>query len=63
MKSDLVDIACVIRRETDKAVCIDHGGKETAWLPKSQIEVEPNSDGKTVTVSMPQWLAEEKRIV
>ena len=45
-------------------------GKPVAFLQssgighptKSKIEIEPNKDGKTVTVTMEQWLAEEKGI-
>lgn len=62
MKSDLVDIACIIKRETEAAICVDHGGREFAWLPKSQIEIERGKGGSDI-VTMPQWLAEEKRIV
>jgi hypothetical protein len=62
VKSNLADFTCIVRRETDKAVLVDHGGKEPCWLPKSQVEIEPNADGKTVTVTMEQWLAEEKGI-
>jgi hypothetical protein len=63
MRSNVVDLAVIVRRETEKAVLVDHGGKEPIWLAKSQIEIEPNADGKTATVSMEQWLAEEKGLV
>ncbi len=52
MKSNIVDFTCIIKHETDKAVLVDHGGKEPCWLPRSKIEIEPNADGKTVTISM-----------
>jgi len=63
MKSSLVDIACVIKHRTEKAVLVDHGGKEPCWLPLSAIEIEPNQDGKTVTISLEQKLAEDKGMV
>lgn len=63
MKSDLADITVIVRRETDKAWLVDHGGREPCWLPKSQCEIEPNRDGRTSTLTMPQWLAEEKGII
>lgn len=42
-----------------------HGNpkEEWIWLPKSQIEVVDNSDGMTVTVTMPLWLAKEKGLI
>jgi hypothetical protein len=63
MKSDIVDLTVILKRRTERAVLVDHGGAEQCWLPLSQIEIEPNSDGKTYTVTLPQWLAEEKRMV
>ena len=65
--SDLIDVACEIRRETDKAVAVADGtanmdlgdGKEKLfWLPKSQIEI--NDDG---TITMPEGLAKEKGLI
>jgi len=59
MKGDLmIDIACEIKVETDKAVLINDGTKEV-WLPKSQIEI--NREDKEVT--MPEWLAIEKELI
>ena len=63
MKSNLVDIACIVRSETDRAICVEHCVGKPVWLPKSQVEIEENPDGKTVTVSMPEWLATERGIV
>lgn len=66
-RSDLIDIACTVRRQTEKAVAVVDGtenmdlgdGKEKLfWLPKSQIEI--NDDG---TVTMPEWLAMEKGLI
>jgi hypothetical protein len=70
MKSDLIDIECEIVAEREKAIAItdgtteQHEGKERAkwfWLPRSQIEIAPN--GKTFTVTMPEWLATEKGLI
>jgi len=57
MKSDLVDIACELRGETDKAFRL-FDGVTTEWVPKSQVE--DNGDG---TYAMPEWLAIEKGFV
>ena len=61
-KSDLIDIACNIPHATDKAVLVDDGTTK-AWLPKSKIEVEPSTDGKSSIVTMPEWLALEKGLI
>jgi hypothetical protein len=60
--NELVDLTAVRKAETDKAWLLDFGD-EALWIPKSQCEVEPNRDGKTVTVTMEQWKAEEKGLV
>ena len=63
MKSDLVDVTVIVRHETAAAILVDHGGDKPVWLPRSQVEIAPNTDGKTHTVTLPQWLAEEKEMV
>lgn len=62
-RDEIVDICAVIHHRTDRAVLIDHGGKDKVWLPLAHAEVEANEDGRTHTVSIPQWLAEDKGIV
>jgi hypothetical protein len=68
-KSDLVDIACEIRRDRpdEKSIAVadgtrivvaGHDREKWFWLPRSQIEV--NGDG---TVTMPEWLALEKGLI
>lgn len=71
MKSDLIDIACKIVAERDKAIAItdcttetlDDGRKRERWfwLPRSQIEIEPNGDHFIVT--LPERLALEKGLI
>jgi hypothetical protein len=56
-RSDLVDIACEIRAQTERAIQI-FDGKITVWLPRSQIEI--GDDG---TVTMPEWLAIERELI
>jgi hypothetical protein len=56
-RSDIIDISGEKRGETEKAIRW-FDGKQTVWLPKSQIEV--NDDG---TVSLPEWLAREKGLI
>ena len=54
----LVEIAGEVRRETDVAIKW-HDGCRLVWLPKSLAEV--SDDGRTIT--LPQWLALEKRLI
>lgn len=56
-KSDLIDIALIVKHETDKAWLVNDGDNDV-WLPKSQAE--SNEDG---TFTMPEWLALEKRFI
>lgn len=60
-KSDLVDVECQVKRESDKAFLI-HDGRREAWLPKSQVEIEYRVGHLTI-VTMPEWLALEKGLI
>lgn len=55
-RSDLVDIACEKRGETEKGIRL-YDGTRDEWFPKYHVEF----DGKTAT--MPKWLAKEKRFI
>ena len=72
-KRELVDIACRVVQERELSIAIADGTTEEIkdertgelkerekwfWLPRSQVEV--NNDG---TVTMPEWLAEEKELI
>jgi len=56
-RSNLVDIACEVLHQTEGAILIDDGAAKT-WLPKSLTQV--NDDG---TVTLPEWLAQEKGLI
>jgi hypothetical protein len=58
-RSNLIDIACIIVHETEKAYLIDHGGKEKVWIPKSQCEYDQHDK----TMAMPEYIAKEKGII
>ncbi len=62
-RSDLVDISVVLVHQTEKAVLVDHGGDGNVWLPRSAIEIEKDSNGKTWTVTLPERLAQEKGLI
>jgi hypothetical protein len=56
-----VDLDLTLMAQTDKAILVTDGKLEQ-WLPLSLIEWEPRSavDPREVTVTLPQWLAEER---
>lgn len=67
--SNLIDIACEVRRDRphQKAIAVADGSTEMKdgrerekwfWLPRTEIEVNPNG-----TVTMPEWLALEKGLI
>ena len=58
MKSDLVDVDGELRGSTERAYRFTDGTR-TVWLPKSQCEW----DSVAKTMTMPEWLAEEKGLV
>lgn len=63
-RSDLVDLAVVLKRETEKAYCVDAGGRADVWVPKSQCELErADRPGKTDTLTVSEWLAKEKGLI
>ena len=62
--TEFVEVACQVRRVTDRAVLLYDGARE-AWVPKSQIEtpdeeLEQALMGETVDVLMAEWVAREK---
>ena len=57
-RSDLVDIACELRHETDKAFLIDAGDGKKIWVPKSMCEFA--DDG---ILTLPEWLAKDKGLL
>lgn len=63
-RSDLVDLEVQIHGETDHAVKISLDGDraKAVWVPRSQIEIERTS-GKFATVTMPEWLAADRKLV
>jgi hypothetical protein len=66
MRSDLIDLAVVVRRETDKAWGIEDADKAGGiiWLPKSQCEIEIEDAVKKVgTLTCPEWLAKERGLI
>lgn len=53
---------------TDRAVRVSDDGEDehAVWLPLSAVEVTVGSlkkTGSTVVIEVPEWLAEERRLV
>lgn len=66
MRSDLVDLAVVVRRETPGAWGIEDATKPGSiiWLPKSQCEIDDiKQPSKCGTLTCPEWLAKEKGLI
>jgi hypothetical protein len=61
-KNEVVDLACKIEHETEKAWLLDFGVGKPVWVPKSKVEIE-TKDNRSAIATMPTWLAEEKGIV
>jgi len=51
--------------ETPRAILVESLDftSPKVWLPKSQIEIERTDRGDYVTVTLPEWLAIEKKLV
>lgn len=62
-RSDLVDISIVLVHQTEKAVLVDAGLDEPVWLPRSIIEIEQDSNGKTWTITLPEYIAKQKGLI
>ncbi len=67
-KSSVIEIAVVVKRTTERAILVNFGAPEEAWIPKSQIsdycdgpDDEPGYG--TTSIFIPEWLAIEKGMV
>lgn len=64
MKSNIIDLDGAIEARTERAVLFHTGNKEeAAWLPLSQVEVSETGVGGIFTVTLPEWLAQEKGLI
>ena len=62
-----VDIICKYITSTDKALLIEADG-EQVWIPISQIndlsvELSELERGDPLTITIPEWLAEDKELI
>lgn len=59
-----VEIAVVVKRETEKAILVNFGVRDEVWVPKSQIsDWSEDGDGSTSSIFIPEWLAKEKGMI
>ena len=64
-KSDLTDLTLHLHQETDRALLVSDDPTDVdrrVWLPKSQVEYEIKPGG-IVELTLPEWLAIERRLV
>lgn len=63
-RSNLIDLTVQLHQETPKAILVSDDGdsEHGVWLAKSLIEFEPKANG-IVGVTLPEWLAVERRLV
>ncbi len=63
-RNDMIDVEDLeFLHETDSAILVEFDGDEV-WIPLSQIEWGMDAEkGDTITVSMPEWLAEAKGLI
>jgi hypothetical protein len=61
-RHDEVEIACELVHETDRALLINDGRQEV-WVPRSQILDQKEKNGVLESITIPEWLAEEKDLV
>lgn len=62
--SHIVDLTLQLHHETDRAILVSDDGEEeqAVWLPLSQCEVN-KLKGNVVEVTMPEWLAIDKKLI
>lgn len=59
-----VELEVQIKKVTDKAYLIDHGGEEEVWMPKSQVkELERVGRGPLHKMTVTEWIANEKGLI
>jgi len=61
------DIICKYIASTDKAILVEVDGVKD-WIPKSQIydssvDLDELEKGDPATITIPEWLAEEKGLI
>jgi hypothetical protein len=64
MKSDLIDLTVIVRHTTERGVLVYcPNADRQEWVPLSQVELAADENGKTHTLTIPEWLAIDKELV
>lgn len=64
MSKLLVDLDIYLLVETEEAYGVSYGDNEPlVWVPKSQCEIEKKKGSKSVVLTMPEALAQEKELI
>ena len=59
-----VELILYLEHEGDSAIRVNDAGKKAVWLPKSRIEFQPDQPKLgMVTVTLPEWLAKDRRLI
>jgi hypothetical protein len=61
----LTDITVQLHQETQRAILVSDDGdlEKAVWLPKSQVEFAMKAGSDVAEVTLPEWLAIERRLV
>lgn len=65
MTARLTDISVQLHQETPRALLVSDDGdlEKAVWLPKSQVEWVGKAGSDVIEVTLPEWLATERRLV
>lgn len=55
---DIIEVSVIIKHQTEKAILVDNLKDKPIWLPKSQIEIQSETE-----ISLPEWLAVDKELI
>jgi hypothetical protein len=62
-----VDITCTFLARSGRAILIEVDGQQE-WIPTSQVseasvDLDDVEEGQTLTITIPEWLAEERELI
>lgn len=64
MSREPVEMTVSVIRETAQAFLVSDGTPDEAvWVPKSQCELTPTGKPGLHTLTIPEWLAQEKGLI
>ena len=64
-QKEVIDVDMLLLAETEKAILVSDtdDDKDKIWLPKSQVEFTPATSKGITTVTLPVWLAHNKKLI